>query len=248
MAKKKKKIVRGSNRYRVVQHILSAHTKANGIKLGKGFNKAAGELYRKTKDSPVKYVQQNIEQLWKEFGAAPIHIPIDFPDDFPFYYFLDKLDQPMFDDVMVGISFTDEELDITTEGKRDYISEFYKENLHQHMRKFYNDSPPAIFKIIDTDQKTFVKYKIVTGIDITEAPAEDIISETEKVEGKPETPATIPAGESEIDKQIKLKELEIKASEAKIRENESRIKLAQEFKDLMAIGLTKDEAKALLGL
>lgn len=248
MAKRKKKIVRGSNRYRAVQHILSTHTKANGIKLGRGFNKAAGELYRKTKDSPLKYVQQNIEQLWKEFGAAPIHIPIDFPNDFPFYYFLDKLDQPMFDEVMVGISFKDEELDIITEGKRDEISEFYKDNLHQHLRKFYNESPVAIFKIIDTDQKTFINYEIITGIDLTEAPPEDIIPETEKVGENPQTPAIIPSGESEIDKQIKLKELEIKASEAKIRENESRIKLAQEFKDLMAIGLTKDEAKALLGL
>lgn len=248
MAKKnkKKKVVRGSNRYRAVQHILSSHSKANGIKLGRGFNKAAGELYRKTKNSPIKYVQQNIEQLWKEYGTGPLHIPIDFPDDFPFYYFKDKLEQPMFDEVVVGISFKDEELNIDTDGKRDEISEFYNENIHQHLRKFYNNSPTAIFKIIDTDQKTYVNYEIITGIDITEEPREDIIPEEEKE--APEVKPTTPVGESEIDKQIKLEELKIRASEAKIKENESRIKLAQEFKDLIAIGLTKDEAKALLGL
>ncbi len=241
---KKKKVVRGSSRYRTIQHILSVHSKQAGIKLGRGFNKAAAELYRKTAGSPIKYIQQNIEQIWKEHGREPIHIPIDFPSDFPFYYFLDKLDQPMFDNVTVGVVFKDSELDIDTTGNREEISDFYKENLHAHLRKFYNDSPVAIFKMVDSDQKTFVDYEIITGIDTTEEPTSEIFPEdlSEETDQR-----VLPTAEG-VDKQIKLKELEIKATEARTKEIEARLKLAQEFKDLINMGLTKEEAKNLLGL
>lgn len=240
MAKKstKKKIVRGSSRYREVQKILSSYTKENGIKLGKEFNKAAGAIHRSTVNTPLKYVQQNIDRIYLEFSEVKIEIPKEFPSEFPFYDFINTLLNPMYDGVVIGVKY--DELSINFKGSTDDVESMYKDSIHAHLRANYNDSPVAMFKLVSTDNKTFVNYVIETDKEIEVKP-EGIAKEEETTETLKETSRPV------------SEEVELLQERRKLAEVEERVliekrKNAQMYLELVKSGLTKDEAMKILGL
>lgn len=243
--KKKKVIVRGSNRYRDVQKILSGYTKSKQIKLGKDFNKAAGEIYRNTQGSPLKHVQENMDRIYLEFSGVKALIEKEFPDDIPFYNFLQEILSPIYDGVVIGIKAKDsrgeDSVDVDFKGYADDVESVYKESVHAYCRKNYNDSPVAYFKILDTDNKTFVDYELVTDREADVPTIEEVEENVEK------------AGLSPSDAKIINAELEILREKNKLLQSEERVlierrKNADKALELIKAGFTKDEAMKILGL
>ena len=78
-----------------------------------------------------------------------------------------------FDDGKAKFEFKGDSMDVLTE--------FRSSGLYRYLRNNYNGSPPdgAVFRLVDTDNKTFVDYEIVTGVDGME--------EGEGGSGQPET-------------------------------------------------------------
>lgn len=245
---KKKKRIYGSNKFRTVQSILSAYAKENGIKLGKSFNTVAGQLYQKTKGHPVKFISQNIDQLYKQFTEPVVEIPREFPDGFPFYQFLEKIEEPIFDNVKISIQMADgmiDDPDFAAEGDRNTVGEYYRENVHRYLRVHYNESPPAIFKILATDNTTFVDYEIQPGIGEVAPPAEK--TEEKKEETKKETaPAAEELKAKELEKQILEKQIELEREKQKTAQ--MSIEKAKQALELAKAGFSKDEILKLMGI
>lgn len=170
------------SRFNVVQQILSQYLKDSKKKVGLlGFQKLASTLYAKTKDVPLKYIEQNIEQLYKEHLERD-EMPKEFPDNIPFYLINQTLQSPKFDKAQISYYFNDGIEEYDAKGDRDDVYEqFRTSGLYQYLRRNYNGSPPnnAVFIITDTDNETFVKYKVETF-----SPPES--------EGKPQTSPTTP--------------------------------------------------------
>lgn len=153
------------NRYTKVQRILSDYCKANGHKLGRKFNAYASLINKKTEGTPIKEVENNIDYLYKIYVEGA-DVPKDFPNDFPFFEFADKLNSdPTYDGVMIGISFDDGTEKFEFKGLAMDMWFYYTENVHRYLRVNYNDSPFAWFQIKEgeegTDGKTFVNYEII---------------------------------------------------------------------------------------
>lgn len=167
------------NRYNAIQKILADYCKENNIKLGSNFTKIASRLNQHTKGSPLKYVEQNIAEIYKEhFAKAPI--PSTFPDKIPFYQFGSDLLSPVFFGAVVSFKFDDGIEKFETKGTAEEVEEYFKIDAFRYLRKNYNDSPPAEFVISKTDNKTFVEYKLETY----SAPK---VAEPEKLAEKPAT-------------------------------------------------------------
>lgn len=254
---KRKKSKRGSSRYRQVQGALSAFTHENNIHLGKNFNKAASRIHQKTKNNPFKFIAQNIDQLfraeWPEgagdaVGKIP-EIEREFQREIPWWNFLDDIQTPTFEGVKIVVHFKDRELEEHLEGDNNTIPSMFKERLYGHLRRNYSGASDsqnkeyATMVLTNTDNKTFVEY----SIDIHEAipPGEEPSAQAPT---QPEAPPPAqPAAESEIDKQIRLKELELKVEEAKLKRTELENERLRMIIGLKDAGFTPAEINALLG-
>lgn len=173
MAKRKKKPVksvtkreRGTARtlskYNIIQSALSSYGRERSMKWGKGeFSQACSKIYASTKGIDAKAVGQNIEALYKEYVEVQVKV---FPADFAWWLFLDELRVPIFDGVMVSITFDDGFQKFDFKGLPDQVEAFWQDHCYKYFRTHYNESPPAYFEIIGTDNKSFVDYKIVAGV------------------------------------------------------------------------------------
>ncbi len=252
----KKKKSRGSSRYRTIQRILSDYCKANDIKLGKGFNKAVSELYRRTQGQPLKFIEQNIDILFQDYIGKPTTVQ-KFPDNFPFYQFMDTIAMPIFDRVQIGVVFQDSMEQISYEGLAFDVQSWYSMNLHPYLRQNYNSSPVAYFMIIDTDNQTYVRYQVViskteTAPPISTQPEKPVVKPAQKEEPTPPKEEK-PAVEKEVelerekqkstDKEIELQKEKQKTIELQLQANAERLKQIRELREM---GFTNDEIKGML--
>lgn len=151
------------NKYRAIQKMLSDFCKDNGKNLGKKFNKYASDIAIGEKDVPLKFIQDNFEQIYKKYVVSTEVIK-QFPNNFKFYEFSDLLlSSPTYDGVMIGVFFEDGTERFEFRGNAGDMLDYYRLNMHKYFRKNYNDSPVAEFDIAETDSKTFVDYIIRIG-------------------------------------------------------------------------------------
>ncbi len=250
----KKKIARGSSRFRTIQAILGNYGKEQGIKFGKDFNKMASHLHEKVKGTPLKYVEDNIAMLYERY-LKPASVEHEFPDGFEFYMFTENLSRTVFNRIKIEVYFKDEQEEFSYVGFSNDVEMWYKDILHPYLRMHYNESPVAVFEISDTDNKTYVKYNVVTG---TEAMIPEDLTKIPELPKKEEvTPPVIPSAPSEIDKQIEFEKEKGKTLEKQIeyekqqqrtielRTAELQAKLAT-INKLIDLGYTKDEIKDML--
>jgi hypothetical protein len=172
MPKKSKKQVskkvnkqRKPNRYNLIQGVLSAYGKENGIKWGKGeFSKQSSLLNQKTKQFDIKFVAQNIDILYKD-NLAGVFVKKEFPTgyDFAWWYFIDEIQLPIFDDVTISFTFDDGFEQFSFKGNRIEAQSYWEDACYRYFRVHYSKSPWAYFEIVKTDNKTYVDYKIVPG-------------------------------------------------------------------------------------
>jgi len=231
-SKKKVAVERKPNRYNAIQQILSSYGKEAGVKFGKNFSKIASEFNKKTKGFPLKFVEQNVEQLYidafkeKEEGR--------FPNDFKFYRLEETFSLPKFDGVKVSYYFKDNSGEFSASGTSDEVIDEYKLSLYRHLRNNYDGY--TNFVLVDTDNKTFVNYKVeVNQEEVPKSTPETTKTgsgaEKSKNEGKGLTAEELVAIEKEKQKTIKLE-----------------IKKIDKIMSLLNKGYTKDEINKLFGI
>jgi hypothetical protein len=212
------------SRYNKVQQILSRYLKENNIKVGKDFNKIASELNQKTKDVPLKYVEQNINALYTEHFKKEAVEP--FPESFPFYMLNQTITTTTFDGATISFSFNDGLMETSISGDTlKVLEEFRTSGLYSHLRKYYDSSPTAMFVL-----KSVAGKSVVYAIETFQAPVEP--------ENKPvSAPTTQKSGEVVVP---------YSASEVIAIEKEKQ-KTMKEVQKLLKQGFTKDEIFKLLG-
>jgi hypothetical protein len=213
---------RGASRYNEVQKLLSTYAKENNLHLGKDFNRVASRINTDTQGTPIKYVGQNIEVLYKDFGAkAKVEeIPIDFPNNIPFYSFRTELmDVNNFkDSVTVSIVSTLPEAQGSFKGNSMDAMDFFNFNLYKALRQNYSDSPVAMLVIDKTDNLTYVRYVVIAN-DVTYSPDEVDSIENEVESDSPKESAVDSALEIEREK-TKQKEIELGLAREKTKQME----------------------------
>lgn len=219
-----KKKVKKPSRYNQVQKILSKYLKENNIKVGKDFNSIASALNQKTKDVPLKYVEQNIATLYTEFYKKDAVEP--FPESFPFYMLNQTITTTTFDNAIISFSFNDGLLETNISGDSlTVVEEFRSSGLYSHLRKYYDSSPTAMFVL-----KSAVGKSVVYAIETFQAPAEP--------ENKPVSAPTTQKNAEVV--------VPYSASEVIAIEKEKQ-KTMKEVQKLLKQGFTKDEIFKLLG-
>jgi hypothetical protein len=233
---KKKKIVRKPNRFNTIQQILSAYSKETGVKFGKNFTKICAEFNEKTKQYPLKFIEQNVDQLYIDLVKKPVKS--DFPLKFPFYKLEETLNSPQFDNVIVTYSLTDGGEEYSASGEpQDVLEEYKLGGLYRYLRTNYDSSDNmATFNLVSTDNKTFVEYKIEVGEIPTPKPTPETTETTSGAskttsEGKGFTSAELIAIEREKQKTIELE-----------------LKKIDKVLTLLEKGYTKAEINKLLGI
>ncbi len=153
MAKKKTK-------YRSIQKILSVYTKKKGIHLGRGFNKVASKIYKS--GGSLKDIRKNIGKLQEDYSKPETVIFI--PDAFDFYNFDTEID--LLEGFEVNIIFPQMPEFNFSGLQLDAIEHFSSSGLKVYLRSNYNSSPIARFILEDTDNKTFVTYRVdIDGVE-----------------------------------------------------------------------------------
>lgn len=168
----KKKGARKPNRYNILQRVLSGYGKEHNIKWGKGdFAKKCSKLNAKVKGYDLKFVAQNIDVLYKEFVDDGIKKSFPSGGDFAWWYFLDEIRMPIFDNVVITFHFDDGFQEFGFSGNSDEAELFWNDNCYRYFRVHYSESPWAYFRIEEddsgkpkTDNKTYVDYTIVPGL------------------------------------------------------------------------------------
>lgn len=217
-----------ASRYNKVQQILSRYLKENNIKVGKDFNKIASALNQKTKDVPLKYVEQNINALYTEHFKKEAVEP--FPESFPFYMLNQTVTTTTFDNVNIQFSFNDGLVKTSISGDSlSVVEEFRSSGLYSHLRKYYDSSPTAMFVLKDSSIKKGVQTVEYT-IETFQAPVE---------------PANKPISAPTTQKKEELA-VPYSASEVIAIEKEKQ-KTMKEVQKLLKQGFTKDEIFRLLG-
>lgn len=239
MAKKSKKNkkVRGAsknlNRYNAIQTILSSYSNETGIKFGKNFSKIASEFNKKTKDYPLKFVAQNVEQLYSDFFKVK-EGKSKFPKEFKFYRLEETFSLPMFDNVKVSYYFKDSSGEYSFTGNSEDAIDEYKIALYRHLRNNYDGYTDFVLK--DTDNRTFVKYEV------------DVREETEV---KPPQ-RTTETGSGEVKSKPVDSTLTAEQLVAIEKEKQKTIKLEMKKMDkilsLLKKGYTKEEINKLFGI
>jgi hypothetical protein len=214
--KSKERKPRVASRYNEVQKLLSVYSKENNLRLGKDFNRVASRINNETQGTPLKYVGQNIEVLYKDFGkkAKIEEIPIDFPNNIPFYSFRTELmDVNNFkDSVTVSIVSTLPEAQGSFKGNSMDVLDFFNFNLYKALRQNYSDSPVAIMVIDKTDNLTYVRYVVIAN-DVSYSPDEIDSIENEFESDLPKESAVDSALEIEREK---TKQMGIRLELAKV--------------------------------
>ena len=231
---KKGKRKKGFNRYNEIQRILKGYSIESGIKFGKDSTRIASRLNKLTKGSPLKYVSQNIAELYREYFEKPLIVK-EFPERFPYYLFLEKLLLPIFDDSVVSYTFDDKHQKFETSGNATEVGEYFKEETFRYCRTHYDSSPVAEFRIVDTDNKTFVVYALVPDTDGEKEPP--------KTEEKP--PISDNNGKSggvgTPEQQIALQTLKNENLKLEIEKLDKIMKLRE-------MGYSKEEVNKMLGI
>ncbi len=75
-------MVDGLRRYNEIQKALSAFRKQSGVRFAANFHATASQLYRKTKDQPLKHVINNIDKAYE--GLIP-ELPSEYFEPEPFF-------------------------------------------------------------------------------------------------------------------------------------------------------------------
>ena len=234
--KKKSRGVRKPNRFNAIQQILSAYSKETGVKFGKNFTKICAEFNDKTRQYPLKFIEQNVDQLYIDLVKKPVKS--SFPLKFPFYKLEETLNSPQFDNVIVSYSLTDGGEEYSASGEpQDVLGEYKMGGLYRYLRNNYDSSDNmATFTLVSTDNKTFVEYKIEVG----ETPTPKTTPETTETtsgaskttsEGKGFTSAELIAIEREKQKTIELE-----------------LKKIDKVLTLLEKGYSKAEINKLLGI
>lgn len=229
-------VERKPNRYNAIQKILSAYGREADIKFGKDFQKICSQFNALTKQYPLKFVEQNVEQLYIDLMKKSPE-KSDFPKEFPFYKLEETLNTPQFDGITITYDFDDGLTQFTATGDAFAVLDEYKAGCYRYLRNNYDGSDNmAVFRLVETDNKTFVKYIIDVGErKVTETPPE-----TDK--NAPPLPPTDKGG-------VKYSPEQAIALE---REKQKTEKLKQKTMDkilkLMEKGYTKAEINKLLGL
>lgn len=169
-----KKKQRKPNSYNDIQKMLSAHTKKEGIKLGKDFNKYASIINTTTKggDYPKKYIKDNIDILLIDAQSEvsdridwrDTNIKRDFPERIVFYNLDAEINGSLFNNIKVSLTVNEEGFNKTIEG--DYVSvliQYISSGMRKFIRDNFNNSPSGVFVLSDTDSKTFVNYVLETN-------------------------------------------------------------------------------------
>lgn len=229
-------------RYRSITAELSRELKTKGIKLGRDFSAAAAFIYQTTKDQKLSFVKKNIYGFYKEWerGAKQRKSEVEsdlvfFPDGFPFYFFTENLGLPAFDGVEITVLFDDGKFAAQSTGFGPDIMEWYIRNLHPYLRKYYNSSPPAEFKIKEYVNGETVTYEVQVGA-LIEQELSDGDGEVNPETKQPKVPVK-PAQKSESELQIELE----KEKQKTIQEKVSAVKA---LKDL---GMSMKDIKKYLG-
>lgn len=243
--RKKKRPQRGQprqlKRWNSVQKIYSAFLKKQDIHVGRYFNKQAAEIYRRTKDQPLKYIRQNIATLYDEWIEQK-DVEREFPDNIDYFSFSDRVQDPRFENVVIKVYFKDDMAEFAHEGYSLEIDNWYRyDGLYKHLRQFYDTSPVAKFQIDGTDNKTFVNY-VVASQDIPPEEAEEIFKKQKEVDvAEPEFIAK-KKKEEEIDEKGRRK-LDIELTREKKLLAKEKAKLVKELREA---GFTKNEIKEQL--
>jgi len=242
--KKKKKVVK-KTRFHRLQRIFKKYLDTAKIKVGKRFNEYVGNIYRETLKVSLKEIERHAAELWDKysgFAALPPPPPTKvFPESFPFYNARDEFNKEAFDDVKIIVSIHDPDnsFDANFEGTSEEFSQWYSfSGALAHLRKYYNESPPAFFVLTDSDGRTFTRYEVELGVPLWEAPPAPT-PEPPTVPPAPPTPPTPPVPPApEPDK-----ELEIRLLEEKRKAMEKELELIKKWEEL---GLSKEEIKERL--
>lgn len=223
-AESSKTKVKKTTRYNKIQKILSRYLRENNIKVGKEFNKIAGALNKKTKDTPLKYVEQNINALYTEHFKKEVVEP--FPNEFPFYMLNQVVTTATFDNVEITVSFNDGLMEADIKGdSAKVVEEFRASGLYSHLRKYYDASPQAMFML-----KSSGKNKVEYAIETFQAPTKPV-----------DKPKTAPVSQKKEEVVAPYSASEVIAIE---REKQKTMK---EVQKLLKQGFTKDEIFRLLG-
>ena len=219
-------------RYNAVRSALSSFFRESRIQYDRGkLNESASKLYALTKDKPLKYVLDNIDVLYRaNIEEKPI---TTLPESFPFWEFNTMLSLAEFEVLKVGYKFNDGKAQFEFKGdSMDVLTEFRSSGLYRYLRNNYNGSPPdgAVFRLVDTDNKTFVDYEIVTGVDGME--------EGEGAEIPPQKPS------ESVSPPLQAPTFTAQETIAIEREKQKTLK---EVQKLMKLGFTKDEIFKLIG-
>ncbi len=221
-------------RFNVLQGILASYGRERGIVWGKGcFQTNCSILYGKIKEYDLKFVEQNIDALYREFVETSVP-KRDFPtgEEFAWWYFLDEIQAPIFDGVTISFDFDDGFQKFNFKGKREQAEVYWQDLCYSYFRRHYSDSPWAYFLIKtdtdgvpQTDNRTYVDYVIVAG------KRTDALTDEQKPTQTPPKPEVKPSATT--DDLIRL-------------EQEKQRTLAKVL-ELMQKGFTKEEIFKLLG-
>lgn len=234
--KKKSRVVRKPNRFNAIQQILSSYSKETGVKFGKNFTKICSEFNEKTKQYPLKFIEQNVDQLYIDLVKKPIKS--DFPTEFPFYKLEETLNSPQFDNIIFSYTFKDIAEDFSASGLPQDVLEEYKSGAYRYLRNNYDSSENmATFRLIDTDNKTYANYKIDVGELI---PKGELPPETTETAQK--TTLTTPEGKGFTSAEL------IAIEREKQKTIELELKKIDKVLTLLEKGYTKAEVNKLLGL
>jgi hypothetical protein len=144
-----------------------------------------------------------------------------------------------FDDVVISYEFDDGVEKFDGKGERDDVYEKFRgSGFYQYLRRNYNGSPPnnAVFSITDTDNKSYVNYKVQTF-----APPSG-----EEGGGEPkQAPTTPPKGSGEGSPFTAEQIIAIEREKQKTEQ--MRQKTLKEVQKLLKQGFTKEEIFKLLG-
>lgn len=238
---------RVQSRYNKIQKLLSSYCKANDKHLGSKFNYYASRINKGTLNEPLDQVESNFDVI---YGIYVEPIKKVFPDYFPFYEFSDKLiSDPVFEGVEINVDFVDEDEEYELKGNSDEVLDEFRFGLYKYLRDNYNVSPVAMFRIVSTDDVTFVHYNVF----VTEELKKKVKEEAEKVKEAPEVKEEVkePLKVSEVDqelalkqKQIELEQKQIELEKEKQKTISDKLKAIKELKDL---GFSNDDIMKLIG-
>lgn len=246
--KKKKEKVAKKTRFHRLQRIFKKYLDVAKIKVGKRFNEYVGNIYRETLKVSLKEIERHAAELWDKysgFAAPPPPPPTKvFPESFPFYNARDEFNKEVFDDVKIIVSIHDPDngFDANFEGTSEEFSQWYSfSGALAHLRKYYNESPPAFFVLTDNDGRTFARYEAELGVPIWETPPAPT-PEPPKVPPAPPAPPTPPTPEPEKP-DMELEKEKQKTFELREKAMARELELIKEWK---ALGLSAEEIKERL--